>query len=150
MHFVSVTNGTTPTRFQQKTMDISNGALDLTRRINETLSRHGLDDRRSLPTYEPPPPPVRFTRRESKDREIVVNNLITPSSTGSWRRNSSSADLRTSTGSTIAYSNGSTTSTTPSTPQSPITSRYEIPEVKVTEPKIPDAMVTATKTVVTR
>ena len=85
--------GTTPSRFERKnSMDLSNGTLDLTRRINETLARHGLNEKRTQPGYEPPTP-VRFNRgRESKDREIV--NPLSP--TGSWRRSSTNSDLRNS------------------------------------------------------
>ena len=64
-----------------------NGIADMTKRINETLARHGMDEKKTYPSYEAPTPTAAAGRpayngrlsdnryhssRESRDREIVT------------------------------------------------------------------------------
>jgi len=128
---------------------IANGMADLTKRINETLARHGLEDKRTIPTYDPPSRPSYSGRlsenrysRESRDREIVT------SPTGSWRKrhDSSNSDLQ----QPPRYSINDSLYTRPDKLDA---SRHQTPQPSpslTSKWEIPDASITSLKTVISR
>lgn len=136
---------TSTTGFSRKNSMVDlNGIADMTKRINETLARHGLDEKKTYPSYEAPTPKqpsyngrlsdnrYHHSTRESRDREIVAT---TATPTGSWRRRHDSNNTN----------NAPVLSSTPSSPPAMIKA-VEPPKWDISD----QTTVTAMKTVISR